>query len=450
MLTPEYLTRIVEATQEKVSEVNSYLVARIAKRIRKLFESTGKVDISPSSINDIKKQISSGKVYEEVQAEIEKKLPEIHREVRRAFYDAAVKISHENTVFTKKVVEIEQEQGNLLDIEVPNATKFERIGIPEDASKLNMTPKEIRVLESAYRRTNGEIYNLTRTCAGEAQKDFIEACDRAFFRTSHGVSIDTAIMDAINEVASKGITTVHYGRRNDSIETAIARAVRTGVNQANGDIVLTRCAEMGVNHVLVSQHVGARVTDRDDFTNHSLWQGKVYRVDWDNPLLSQYEPTPREIQENGKSFAFLNKIKEFFRLKIRGNQYKDFIIECGYGQMLGICGINCRHSFGAFYPGVNINTNKPINQKLNEEKYKLEQKQRGMERAIRKAKRIKNAIEVSGLEGEELAERIREINRLIKAQTESYNSFCAEHADKGIKPINWRLKVARTEGVSNI
>ena len=62
MLTPEYLTRIVEATQEKVSEVNSYLVARIAKRIRKLFESTGKVDISPSSINDIKKQISSGKV----------------------------------------------------------------------------------------------------------------------------------------------------------------------------------------------------------------------------------------------------------------------------------------------------------------------------------------------------------------------------------------------------
>lgn len=449
MLTPEYLTRIVEATQEKVSEVNSYLAARIARRIKELFENTGKVDISPSSISDIKKQLAAGRVYEDVQAEIEKKLPGIQREVKRAFYDAASKISYDNSVFTEKAVEIEQEQGNLLDVELPKATKFERIGIPEDASKLNMTPKEIRVLESAYKRTNGEIYNLTRTCAGEAQRDFIDACDRAFFRVKRGVSIDTAIMDAINEVASKGITTVHYGRRNDSIESAIARAVRTGVNQANGDVVLTRCAEMGVNHVLVSQHVGARVTDRADFTNHSLWQGKVYRVDWNNPVLSQYEPTPQEIQGDSRSFAFLDKIKSFFKTKDNGNQYKDFIAECGYGQMLGICGINCRHSFGAFYPGVNINTNKPIDQELNKEKYKLEQKQRSMERAIRKTKRIKSAIEASGLEGEEFADRIREINRLIKAQTESYNRFCAEYADKGIKPINWRLKVAKAEGIPN-
>lgn len=449
MLTPEYLTRIVEATQEKVSEVNAYLVARIARRIKELFESTGKVDISPSSISDIKKQIASGKVYEDVQSEIEKKLPGIQREVKRAFYDAAGKISYDNTVFTEKVVEIEQEQGNLLDIELPKATKLERIGIPEDASKLNMTPKEIRVLESAYKRTNGEIYNLTRTCAGEAQRDFIEACDRAFFRVKRGVSIDTAIMDAINEVASKGITTVHYGRRNDSIESAIARAVRTGVNQANGDIVLTRCAEMGVSHVLVSQHAGARVTKRDDYTNHSLWQGKVYRVEWGHPTLAQYEPTMQEIQENSSSFSFLDKIKGFFQSKSDNSKYQDFITECGYGQMLGICGINCRHSFGAFYPGVNINTNKPINQKLNEEKYNLEQKQRGMEREIRKTKRIKSAIEASELEGEEFTDRIREINRLIKDQVASYNIFCAEHADKGIKPINWRLKVAKVEGISN-
>lgn len=450
MLTPEYLTRIVEATQEKVSEVNSYLTARIAKRIKGLFENTGKVDISPSSISDIKKQISAGRVYEEVQSEIEKKLPGIQREVKRAFYDAAGKISYDNTVFTEKVVEIEQEQGNLLDIELPKATKLERIGIPEDASKLNMTPKEIRVLESAYRRTNGEIYNLTRTCAGEAQRDFIEACDRAFFRVKRGVSIDTAIMDAINEVASKGITTVHYGRRNDSIESAIARAVRTGVNQANGDIVLTRCAEMGVNHVLVSQHVGARVTDRDDFTNHSLWQGKVYRVYWSNPVLSQYEPTLQEIQENNSSFAFLDKIKSFFKTKDNGKQYKDFIAECGYGQMLGICGINCRHSFGAFYPGVNINTNKHINQKLNEEKYNLEQKQRGMERAIRKTKRIKYALQSSGIRGDEYNNRVYDINALLRKQTEAYEKFCDKYADMGISPINWRLKVAKTEGVSNI
>ena len=42
MLTPEFLLRIVEATEEKTAELNNYVTERIAKRIMSLFSKKGK------------------------------------------------------------------------------------------------------------------------------------------------------------------------------------------------------------------------------------------------------------------------------------------------------------------------------------------------------------------------------------------------------------------------
>lgn len=453
MLTPKYLQRIIEATEKKASQLNSYLTTKVVDRILTLFENTGDININPASIHDMKKQEVAGKLFDEVQEEIIRHLPIIQDEVRVAFMDASGKINKDVYDFTKHVIDVEHEKGELLDVEIPElpeATDFEKVGIPQSAADLNLTPKEIRMLESAYNRTNGEVYNITQTTAAATQQTFIDACDSTYWKVAHGVSPSTAITEAIEEVAAKGITTVHYGRRDDKIEVAIARAVRTGINQANGDIKLTRCAEMGVGYVIVNSHIGARVTKYEDYTNHSLWQGKVYKLDWSNLALSKYQPTEQEIKENKKSFAFLDKIKQFFSGMKSEKEYEDFITVCGYGNMLGICGINCRHSFDSFYPGVNVNTNKPIDPEKNRQRYELEQKQRAKEREIRELKRKKYAFDNAEPSDKQTKEAIEEKRKELKEKLTQkrmeYREFCKENR---LSTENYRLQIAKAYGVSN-
>lgn len=453
MLTPKYLQRIIEATEKKTSQLNSYLTSKVVDRILTLFENTGEVNVNPASIHDMKKQEAAGKLFDEVQEEIVRRLPIIQDEVRVAFMDAAGKINKDIYEFTRHVIEVEHEKGELLDVEIPDlpkATDFEKIGIPQSAADLNLTPKEIRMLESAYNRTNGEIYNITQTTAAATQQTFIDACDSAYWKVAHGVSPSTAITEAIEEVSAKGITTVYYGSREDKIEVAIARAVRTGINQANGDIKLTRCAEMGVGYVRVNSHIGARVTKYEDYTNHSLWQGKVYKLDWSNPILSKYQPIEQEIKENKKSFAYMDKIKQFFTGRKSEEKYEDFITVCGYSKMLGICGINCRHSFDPFYPGVNINTNKPIDPEKNRQRYELEQKQRAKEREIRELKRKKYAFDNAELSDKQTEEAIaakrKELKEKLEQKRAEYREFCKENR---LSTENYRLQVAKKYGVSN-
>lgn len=427
MISPEYLKNVMDATEASVDKINKYILKRIVIRIEDAFTSDDGKLIIPATKADMKLLMKGGMVYSDIEKEVTKRLPYLKKEIKQAFFEAAQEISEESNRFAKKVVESEE-----LKIDVPD---FEKVGLPKSAEKLQMTPSEIRILEDAYRRTNATVENFTKTTAKTSQTAFMSACDDAYAKAKRGIPVGQAISEAITELASNGITAVDYiSGRTDKVEVAVARAVRTGINQANSEIVLQRCAEMGVNYVKVSEHLGARVTKNDDFTNHSWWQGKVYKLNWKDDILKEYHVEDK----NEKGFAWLRKIRDYFTKKEKSIDYPDFVQTTGYGHILGLCGINCRHTFTAFYPGVNIDRGQTIDREKNEVRYKQEQKLRAMERAMRSTNKELQALKELKSNDPDIMQAIKNTRAKLKSQSDKYAKYCQK---TGLKPRNYALKI---------
>ena len=267
------------------------------------------------------------------------------------------------------------------------------------------------ILSDAYDRTLGEISNITRTTAGATNQKFIDICDAAYWKVRTGAqSYSAALMDGIKALVEVQPIVRYPSGHNDTLETAMLRCIRTGVAQSSGNMTIQQCKDMGWNHVLVSQHLGARVSDTDPIADHAGWQGKVYCID-------------------GKDAQFDNLLDA-----------------TGYpGNPLGLCGYNCRHSFTPFLPGVSRNNNKPIDTEANRRAYELSQKQRAMERRIRAQKRKCTALHTAVENCEDPAEKgklqeqyVRSAKRL-QDQNAAYAKFCEEN---DLKPYHERLAVA--------
>ena len=307
MITPDYLDKIIKSTENVVSENNEYLIKRIAKHIADSFKAGEDNIIMPSTIRDLHKLMDSGMVLDDIQKEVIKMLPSIRKEVRQAFLQSANEIADYETDFSKKLVQTLNNHGQVVDVEVPD---YEKVGLPKTTGDLHMTATEIRKLEQVYRSTMKRVNNYCNTLPSAGQNAYIDACNRAFMKAQAGISPTVAICDAIEEMASAGIKVVNYDTgHQDHIEVAVARAVRSGINKANSEVVLTRCAELGVGYVKVSSHLGARDTGKDDYTSHVKWQGKVYKLNFDSEELKDYVPTEEEHQQNvNNGFGWMDTV----------------------------------------------------------------------------------------------------------------------------------------------
>ena len=267
------------------------------------------------------------------------------------------------------------------------------------------------ILSDAYDRTLGEISNITRTTAGATNQKFIDICDAAYWKVRTGAqSYSAALMDGIKALGEVQPIVRYPSGHNDTLETAMLRCIRTGVAQSSGNMTIQQCKDMGWNHVLVSQHLGARVSDTDPVADHAGWQGKVYCID-------------------GKDAQFDNLLDA-----------------TGYPENpLGLCGYNCRHSFTPFLPGVSRNNNKPIDTEANRRAYELSQKQRAMERRIRAQKRKCTALHTAVKSCEDpaakakLQEKYTQSAKRLQDQNAAYAKFCEEN---DLKPYHERLAVA--------
>ena len=241
-----------------------------------------------------------------------------------------------------------------------------------------------KILREAYEQTNGTLHNWTGTTANNATNHFVHAMDKAALQVQSGAfSYDEAIRRATRDLADHMDYVTYESGHKDTLEVASRRAVRTGVNQMASKLTLERCKQVGTEFVETTAHVGARETDSEDCTNHSWWQGKVFHLSEEGA-----------VGEDGKFYP--------------GFYGYD---QAGYGYGAGICGWNCRHSFHPFIPGVSepIYTPEELT-KLNEKnieyegqkysRYEIDQKQRGLERLIRKYKRREILAESVGDEQE--------------------------------------------------
>lgn len=252
--------------------------------------------------------------------------------------------------------------------EILHKVGFETIDTPlyREAYQKNLlmkNPEEIikspsinRVIKQATKETNNYLKLINNKARIKSKKAYKSIVNKAYIESSSGLyTEDESIRRALKELADKGISVATYTRKdgkkvNYSIEGIVRRDIVTKVRQVGLATKMEAIKEAGIEYVSVPAHLGARIDTKNPINNHVGWQGKIYKLNGSN------------------------------------KQHKNFYEETGYGEMLGLGGINCRHFFLPYIKGVSAKPDK-VSTIANERLYKLEQQQRAYERDIRKWKR---------------------------------------------------------------
>ena len=382
MLSPDYILRISEGGEAIAEQLHQDIIKRIVERIA-LRLSRGE-DYILTSLDKWQIEVlrDAGYLREDIEKEIAKYTGLMQKEIAEAMEDAGVTaLGYDDAV-------------------------YKAAGL--SPAPLEKSPYLIRLMQRNYEVTVGEWVNFTRTTADACQQAFIQACDTAYNQVSSGaLGYAQAYREAIDGIIERGAMVTYPSGHTDTIETATLRCIRTGIAQATAAITDARMEEMNWDIILVSSHLGARVTGSQDFTNHAWWQGKFY-------------------SKSGKD-----------------KRFPPFSV-CGQGNVQGIHGANCRHSHG---PGDGeFNPFREYDSEENQKEYELQQKQRALERRIRASKREVMGLRqgVDSAQSDEAKAAVetayQKAAALLQKRNKAYNDFCEEN---NLKKLNERIAIAK-------
>lgn len=366
MLTPSYLLNATEPAEEIAEKLHGDILTRIIERIKIRFERGDDYILTAVDKWQIETLQQAGFLLDDIQREIASATGYMQTEIAEAMEAAGVKaLEYDDAIYREAGL---------------------------DPVPLVQSPYLIQLMQDTYEQTAGEWSNFTSISKRAVHDLFVEACDTAYIQAISGaISPAQAYLEALEKIVDGGVYVQYPGGRRDTIETATARAVRTGISQASGRIQLARMDEMGVDLILVSSHLGAR-------PEHYVWQGKVYS-------------------------------------RTGGGKYPDFVETTGYGSVTGLCGANCRHNFSPYFEGMK-NPFKEFDSEENKKQYELEQRQRTLERRIRETKRQTMGWKTA-LDGENdpvkkaaLEKKYQQKAALLQMQNKAYNDFCKETGQK--------------------
>ena len=383
MLTPQQILEIIDTLYPQIDELNTWIMADIIKR---LMARLGRGKLYMTATDDWQLQVyqSAGGHLDAVQQEIKRWTKATDAEVKRIFEDAGIKaLAYDSNFYIEH---------GLAGIELAQAESM------------------IRLLEDTYQRTAGTVHNFTRTTAEASQQQLIKVLDAAHFKVNSGAASYTqAVEEAVSSIVDTQTKVFYPSGHVDTIETAVLRVVRTGVAQAAGNMAVQGMEERDWDVVLVSAHIGARYGDGGkNPSNHFWWQGKHYSRTGRTPDLPL------------------------------------FVESTGYGTGEGLCGWNCRHSFG---PGdIRHNPFAQFDAEENKRVYDLSQRQRTMESRIRrtKAKLVGLRTAIDATQDAEtkavLEDKYATTARLLERQNIGYNQFCD---DNSLKRLGERIQIAQ-------
>ena len=413
MLMPEYF----DGKEQRMMELYQQLSEFILKEAARFLVSAGK--ISPTADRLLQRLRMMG----ETQAEIEKKLEvltKLSRKELRALLQDAVLTSWENDAAPFRVIGI-----NLSD------------PLKNDAV--------IRIMDAQYKRSQGELQNLTRTTMRQSNVDLMNMLSEADMRVAAGVqSYSAAISDILDRYAHRGIY-VDYPKTNTrrTLEAAVMCCVRTSMAQMAGQLTLEFVKESGTNLIITSAHTGARFTDKDEPANHMSWQGRIFYIT--DADLAEFTEVKGKIESDGKRAGGSPNT----------GKYPDFRKTTGYGEGVGLAGYNCRHSFGPYDERIgnpwrdkdgNLidGAGNRIDSEESKQKYLNSQRLRAIERNIRAIKRqlVTKEQLMQGATEEETRHLQPEYDKLaydLTQQNKKYNEFAKEH---NLTPQYGRTKLA--------
>lgn len=377
MLTPSYLLHATEPAEEIAEALHRDILDRIIERVLLRIRRGDNYILTSVDKWNIETLQEAGYLLEDIQKAIAKATPYMQSEIAEAMEDAGVKaLEYDDAIYRDAGLN-----------PVP----------------LTQSPYLISIMQRDFEATLGEWKNFTGTLADAAQQTFIRACDTAYHQAMAGaISPAQAVREALEEVIEDGVYVDYPSGHRDTIETATARAVRTGISQSSAHIQLARMDEMGVDLVLVSSHLGAR-------PSHAVWQGKIYS-------RTRYQ-----------------------------DKYAYFQEATQYGTVTGLCGANCRHSFGPYFEGMG-NPFKQFDSDENKKQYEKEQRQRALERRIRKTKQEAMGLKTSmDAETDPAAkakweEKYQRKAALLQKQNAAYNQYCK---DNNLKRQSERVRIAK-------
>lgn len=265
------------------------------------------------------------------------------------------------------------------------------------------------MINFAYNEISNRFIEMSDKIEQAARDAYLNVIEECYLKTSMGThSYQEAIRQSIDNLGNIGITTLTYNttdeegnitgiRRYDVAGTA-RREILTGARQLSNNVYLEVANELEVEYLYLSEHLQCR-------PEHFDWQGTIIK---------------RE----------------------------DLVEITDYGSVTGLAGINCKHYAEPYFGDKRGDELKTFSEEETTKAYELSQKQRYLERGVRKWKRKAEMFKVNGDKEAYVKSnnKVKEWQLRVKEFTEQNDlrrDYTREYINK--TSPNWYIKLTKEE-----